>query len=83
MDLIFARSADRSLGKMPKHDAIGLLAKLKTFASDPFAPHSFAKALTGGGVRVRHGDWRAICEVDGSRLVVLVIKIGNRREIYR
>ncbi len=83
MDLIFTRSADKSLGKMPKHDAAALLAKLKVFAADPFAPQGFAKALTGGGVRIRQGDWRAVCDVDGGRLVVLVIAIGNRREIYR
>jgi mRNA interferase RelE/StbE len=83
MDLIFTRSADKSLGKMPRHDATALLAKLKIFAVAPFMSHSFAKALTGGGVRIRHGDWRAVCDVDGGRLIVLVVEIGNRREIYR
>jgi mRNA interferase RelE/StbE len=83
MDLTFTRSADKSLGKMPRHDAAALLAKLKVFAVDPFKSHSFAKALTGGGARIRHGDWRAICDVDCGRLVVLVVEIGHRREIYR
>lgn len=83
MDLVFTRAADKSLGRMPGGDAATLLAKLKTFAADPFGRHGFAKALVGGGVRVRHGDWRAVCEVDRGRLVVLVVEIGHRREIYR
>lgn len=83
MDLIFTRAADKSLGKMPKNDASALLIKLKAFAKDPFAPYGFAKALIGGGVRIRHGDWRAICVVPGARVTVLVLEIGHSREIYR
>ncbi len=83
MDLIFTRVADKSLRGMPKRDAVALLAKLKTFAAAPVAQHGFAKALVGGGVRVRHGDWRAICEIYGGKMIVLVVRIGHRREIYR
>jgi mRNA interferase RelE/StbE len=83
VNLIFTRAADKSLNGMPKRDAAAMLAKLKTFAADPFAPHGFAKALVGGGVRFRHGDWRAVCEVDGVRGTVVVLEIGHTREIYR
>jgi mRNA interferase RelE/StbE len=83
VDLIFTRIADKSLARMSKQDAAAPLAKLKDFACDPFARHGFAKALVGGGVRVRHGDWRAVCDVDNGKLIVLVLVIGHRREIYR
>jgi len=41
--------------------------------------------LAGGGdlYRIRVGDWRIIYEVHHRRLLVLVLKIGHRREVYR
>ena len=44
------------------------------------------KALTGdkGGLwRYRIGDYRAICKIEDDRLVVLVVAIGHRRDVYR
>jgi len=83
VELIFAPVALKSLRILPKRDAEALIAKLKQFAASPFSDHSFAKGLTGGGTRIRHGDWRAICVVDGKTVTVIVVKIGNRREVYR
>ena len=44
------------------------------------------KTLSGnlGGLwRYRIGDCRVICEIQGTSLCILVIKVGNRREVYR
>lgn len=43
------------------------------------------KALTGspGLLRIRVGDWRVIYRVEDARLVVLVVEVGHRREVYR
>lgn len=49
-------------------------------------PRNLGKALTGdkGGLwRYRIGDYRAICKLEDDRLVVLVLEVGHRREIYR
>ena len=49
-------------------------------------PRSAGKALTGpmGGLwRYRVGDYRVICEIQDEVLRVLVIEIGNRRDVYR
>jgi mRNA interferase RelE/StbE len=48
--------------------------------------HSTGKALTGplGGLwRYRVGDYRVICDLQDAALRVLVVQVGNRREIYR
>jgi len=44
-----------------------------------------AKALQGDGkrLRIRVGDYRVIYRVEDDRLVVLVVKVGHRREVYR
>ena len=49
-------------------------------------PRKLGNALTGdkGGLwRYRIGDYRAICKLDDERLVVLVLELGHRREVYR
>jgi len=57
--------------------AIGLLAR------DPRPPA--AKKLVGGEgeLRVRTGDYRIVYRIDDGRLLVLVIALGHRREIYQ
>lgn len=50
-------------------------------------PRSSGKALTGPLLgaywRYRVGDYRIICSIQDGALCVLVIEIGNRREVYR
>lgn len=49
-------------------------------------PRSAGKALTGpmGGLwRYRVGDFRVICEIQDGVMRVLVIEVGNRRDVYR
>lgn len=83
MKLAIEATALKALLRMPKGDAAELRAKLKTFADAPHDPHPWAKAFGGGRGRIRHGDWRAVYEIDGDALVVTVLKVGNRKEVYR
>jgi mRNA interferase RelE/StbE len=48
-------------------------------------PRRFGKALTGdkaGQWRYRVRDWRLICQIEDERLIVLVVRVGHRRDIY-
>jgi mRNA interferase RelE/StbE len=83
MNLAIEAAALKVLLRMPKDDAAGLRAKLKTFAADPYGQHPWAKAFGGGIGRIRHGDWRAVYEIHGNALLITVLKVANRREIYR
>jgi mRNA interferase RelE/StbE len=52
----------------------------------PNDPRALGKPLAGtsrGLWRYRVGDYRLVCEVQDERLVVLVVMIGHRREVYR
>lgn len=55
--------------------------RILALAEDPRPPG--VKALAGplGGLRV--GDWRIVYRVEDERLVVLVVRVGNRREVHR
>jgi mRNA interferase RelE/StbE len=85
MGAIFQPAAIRALAAVPKKDRASLLRKLERFAADPFAPNSSAKPLKGQpqAVRIRQGDWRAICRIDRANETVIIEAIGNRREIYQ
>jgi mRNA-degrading endonuclease RelE of RelBE toxin-antitoxin system len=49
-------------------------------------PRTLGKALTGPTLgtywRYRVGDWRLICDIEDSVLHILVLELGNRRDVY-
>ena len=71
--------------KMPMRDATALLAKLGTFAAEPFGAHAWARPLVGqpDRVRVRQGDWRAVVLIVRAQDTVVVERIEQRGQIYR
>lgn len=50
-------------------------------------PRELGEALSGAKLgnywKYRVGDWRIICDIQDNRIVVRVLRIGNRREVYR
>ncbi len=55
---------------------------MKALAGNP-RPHGAEKMEGGDRYRIRQGDWRFIYTIDDSPKTVTVVKVGNRREIYR
>jgi len=51
-------------------------------ALDPYNTPN-ATALRGGGYRLRVGDWRVLYDIRSSDLIVVVVRVGHRREVYR
>ncbi len=83
MKLIILSGAQKALLGMAKHDAKAMLEKLHLFAVDPYARHPWAKSFGDGAGRIRHGDWRALCQIDNGVMTVTITRVGNRREVYR
>lgn len=81
--LIVTARAAKALDRLPKPDAVALKAKLDAAAADPMAPHGFAKAFGENMYRVRHGDYRAVYTIERARGEMVVVSVGNRKEIYR
>jgi mRNA interferase RelE/StbE len=80
--LVFKRSVARDLRTIPKADLACILKRIEALADDPRPPGS--EKLSGQDrYRVRQGLYRIIYEIDGDRLVVTVVKVGHRREVYR
>ena len=69
---------------MPRNTANLIRKKLDKVAKDPFIPIPNATKLQGRfGYRLRVGDWRVIYEINNEEVVILVLKIAPRGEVYR
>lgn len=73
--------AERALEKLPKKDVSLILKKMESLADTP-RPRGCEK-LEDNDYRVRAGNYRIIYNVEDDTLVVLVIDIGPRKDIYR
>lgn len=75
-------AAARQLRKLDPQTARRIQGVIALLADDPRPPAS--RPLTGRPAwRVRVGDYRVIYTIEDDRLVVVVITIGHRRDIYR
>jgi mRNA interferase RelE/StbE len=82
--ILFTKSADRTLRTMPRELARRLRERLGQIAQNPYAQHSnVTKLQNRPGYRLRVGDWRVIYEIENEELVILVLRIGPRGEVYR
>jgi mRNA interferase RelE/StbE len=79
-----SESAEKFLERIPKKDRLRIIEKIDTLANDPM-PSGCIK-LQGQKpslYRMRSGDYRVVYSIKKDLLVVLVVEIGNRREVYR
>jgi mRNA interferase RelE/StbE len=83
-DVVFTRQAAKSFQKLPRSIALRVREKLAEVAADPFAQHrAVTKLQNRPGYRLRIGDWRVIYDLQKEELVVIVLKIAPRGEVYR
>ena len=81
-----AESAANALDKLDAPTQQRIWRYLRGRLSRTDNPRQSGKALTGpysGLWRYRIGDYRLICRIEDARLVVLVVKIGHRRNVYQ
>ena len=82
-----SETADRELSKLDPQQAKRILKFLHERVAKADDPRSLGKALRGARLgefwKYRVGDYRLICHIVDKRLVVLVLRLGHRREIYR
>ena len=82
--IIFKKEAAKSLIKLPRNVAKTIREKLVVIAANPYAENPNAKKLQGrDGYRLRVGDWRVIYEIQNDELVILVLRVAPRGEVYR
>ena len=76
------RSAQKQLAKVDRQDRSRIIAAIRELADQPHPPGS--KKLSGRPAwRIRVGVYRVIYEICDDRLLIMVIAIGHRKDIYR
>jgi mRNA interferase RelE/StbE len=80
--VIYSPPAERSLRRLSGNVRRRIFAKVDALAGNPWLP-GFTKLEGFDAYRVRVGDYRIIYRIDGGRLVVLVLDVGHRKDIYR
>lgn len=83
----FDPAALKDLKKLDRAAQQRLVGFLRTRLSGLDDPRSLGEPLAGDRLgaywKYRVGDWRIICDIQDDRIVVRVLRLGNRREVYR
>ena len=80
--LEFTTGADRQFRNLSKAIQERLTPHLDALLQNP-RPSGIKKLKGEDAYRLRVGDYRAIYEIHDKRLVILVVSVGHRREVYR
>lgn len=83
----FDPDAVKDLKKLDKQVQGRILDFLRERLARLDNPRELGEALAGSKLgnywKYRVGDWRIICDLQDQRIVVRVLRVGNRREVYR
>ena len=81
--LRWKKSAQKELRKLPKAAVIKLVALAESLADDPHPVGCRKLAGTEHSYRVRAGDYRIVYQVHNGQLIIEIVKVGHRKEVYR
>ena len=80
--LVFKASVAKDLRDLPKKDVTRILTCIDALAEDPRGVG--CEKLSGEErYRIRQGSYRIIYEIQDDLLVVVIVKVGHRRDVYR
>ena len=83
--LVLSDNVKKQFKKMDKYIALLILKEMQKILSDTENPRSTGKALIGdkqGLWRYRIGNYRVICDINDTRLIILALEVGHRKSIY-
>jgi mRNA interferase RelE/StbE len=75
-------SVYKELEKVPRKDQIKILKRINSLASNP-RPYGYKRLINYDGYRVRQGDYRIVYTIHDKELLVWIVKVGNRQDVYR
>lgn len=80
------KTAEKDLSKLDKQSALRIIKFFKERIVTSDNPKQLGKQLTGTLKpfwRFRVGDYRIICDINDDELVILTLRIGHRKEVYK
>ncbi len=80
----YSVAAIKDMRRIPATVVDSIHARLELIAADPYAYHPEVTRLQGvDAYRLRVGEWRAIYQLQDDRLILWVVKVGPRGDVYR
>lgn len=80
--IFISRTAQKQLNSLPENEAERLIVTIKSLAQNP-RPSGYRKLKGRDAYRIRKGNYRIIYEILDSMLIVDIIAIGHRKNIYK
>lgn len=81
--LEYKSSVKKELRKLANHDRTAIVQKIENLKDNPL-PEGSAKLKGSVNLfRIRHGDYRVIYQLQNKVLLIIIIRIGHRLEIYK
>ena len=81
-NLVITRSAAGELERVPAKDRSRIVERIAALAHNPRSPG--CEKLSGEDkYRLRQGDYRILYEIVDDQLAITVVRVGNRRDVYK
>lgn len=75
-------SAAKELSDIPRKELRRIVTRIRALADDPRPPGN-KKLCAQEKYKIRQGDYRVLYEIEDDILVVYIVKIAHRRDVYR
>jgi len=82
-EIEISRTAERQLRRLPRTDQVRIARAMQALADNPFPRGSRKLSGYDDVFRVRTGRYRILYSVADRTLVIVVLKVGHRRDVYR
>jgi mRNA interferase RelE/StbE len=80
----YTKTAIKSLRKIPADYRQRIVSEIAAIATDPAVYRGDWKTMLGAPYwRLRVGSYRVICDVQNETLILLVVKVGSRGDVYK
>jgi len=81
--LLIKPSAAKEIESAPKKDRLRIIQRIQDLSTDPLPPGSEKLSGHDDKYRVRQGTYRIVYTISDVGLVVCIVKVGHRKEVYR
>jgi mRNA interferase RelE/StbE len=81
-ELVFKKSVSNDLRPIPNDDVARIMAKIYSLGDDP-KPVGSIKLAGSESYRIRQGNYRIVYEIEDKKLIVVIVKVGSRKDVYR
>lgn len=82
-EIEISRTAEKQLKKLPEQDQLRVVRAVLTLAEEPHPTGSRKLSGYDDVFRIRVGRYRVLYSVFESRLVIIILKVGHRKDVYR